>query len=1611
MKHFFNRILFVSFILSTLSLFAQTSGIELLQISDSKPTLTGEAISFQGGPQEMSGTEGTTYAFQHNADSFYVARFAPFAASNDEPMLVYVKCFYPDAVFSQISQTYDGFAPDFAGIGGVNFVAYMKPGYDEFRFWNGTNWSAANTSLRPFYKQTTNLGTRFEVAIPWSAMIPGGGIPDSVKVVCYQTNGNAGSIFSYSQIPKILPAGPQAAPAVSQALNIRVKNIISTTNPLRFNKTKVGSTSGIFLKVYNPGNADLNLGTSTFSAGNPSSEGIAFSIPIQPASTIPGKKTSAMYVQFSPQTVLNQYDANGAILHNATGGTYAFKVTGPSVGEPDIVVRHGNLVVNSTESILFGEEIPENTPVILTLTVKSTGADTLQIGPFISSNPTRFEVLSTSKNSLPPGDSAEVKVRFKGATAGSYSGQLNMSANLGENSYRIPLQATVVAGASGQAVVYQIPNRRIRIDGNANNEWQSSDKISSGTNGLDWFVTWNADSLYLARTGGNNSEPQLVQIQANYPGNVMTSQSFSYDGIATNFTSQGGLNFVAYLKNNYNEYRTTDDTGNWGSASTGLSPRYGTQNSSAHMEVAIAWSTITQGNGIPDSLKMVLFQSNGNAGSPFVYGQAPAGIAGGAISTVIANKAVRKVIARPLNEDNPFDFGDVISGSTRDTTFLVYNKGTSSISAITPFTMSNPEFGSVTDPLSDLEPKKYSAFKVRFSPTSTGNQVSVASGSYSAGPVNQNYSFKILGNGITGPIPDIHIRIGNTVAISGDSLLFGNLDFGNQKDSTIWIRNSGTDTLRINSAILSGTSFSFVNSIPAKLAPGDSVGTRIRFSSSAPAGIKSGKLTLGTNVPGLSTFVINMKGNATVPVIPPSTLLIQQIANNLINTSGAIPASQLQPRFLLSDNEGIKWYATWDTINLYVVKIGGNRAQPQILYMRASYPGAVYTDTPTFYDGFHPNFTGMGGINFSAYLKESSVPYDEFRNWNGTLWLAPNQGLQPLYGNQGADIFAVRIPWDNITQSNGIPDSVRLVLYQTTGSLANFSAYGQSPVGLPSGNSVTPPINLFHSFKIITRLPRESEFDFGNVEIGKSVDTCFLFRNEGPAGSLVTLNGPSSLSGSAYSAVIQTTSGTTIPSQKFGLMKVRFTPSALGNSVGSVTANASFDNPASPYVVHFKGNGVPAAVAGIKVKLGSVLVSSGSTSDIGVAEIGTALDTAFRIINTGLDTLRLSNVGNVSPDWEISPSPTLKIRPGDSTRLVFRKPVTSAGVNFGQFSFSTNVAGSATIQLAVLFQGDSVLSWFPPVPTINDSITITYKQAFGNKALKGVSPVFIHSGVITSGPTGTNWENVQGTFNVPADSVKLLDLGQNRQQIKFRIRDFYNLTGNPTVHRLGMVFRNGDGSKVGKTRTEGDFFIPVNPNPATAKIRVRTSGGASLTNGDTIQFGILPYGSVRDTTVWMKNTGTVPLVFSLINVASFSFTQIGTTPETLAVGDSAKVDIRLDVNGNGPLEGFLNLVSNASNSPTLLIYLTAQGVVSNRDLLSENNLQIYPNPTTGLLNVEMGGELPVSTFQFTDLTGRIALEGKRLKGEQLDISTLASGIWILTLETRSGKLRRKVVKE
>ena len=51
----------------------------------------------------------------------------------------------------------------------------------------------------------------------------------------------------------------------------------------------------------------------------------------------------------------------------------------------------------------------------------------------------------------------------------------------------------------------------------------------------------------------------------------------------------------------------------------------------------------------------------------------------------------------------------------------------------------------------------------------------------------------------------------------------------------------------------------------------------------------------------------------------------------------------------------------------------------------------------------------------------------------------------------------------------------------------------------------------------------------------------------------------------------------------------------------------------------------------------------------------------------------------------------------------------------------------------------------PAFPTADDNIVITFDASGGNGALAGVSPIYVHTGVITTNSTtGNDWKYVQG---------------------------------------------------------------------------------------------------------------------------------------------------------------------------------------------------------------------------------------------------------------------------
>jgi len=81
------------------------------------------------------------------------------------------------------------------------------------------------------------------------------------------------------------------------------------------------------------------------------------------------------------------------------------------------------------------------------------------------------------------------------------------------------------------------------------------------------------------------------------------------------------------------------------------------------------------------------------------------------------------------------------------------------------------------------------------------------------------------------------------------------------------------------------------------------------------------------------------------------------------------------------------------------------------------------------------------------------------------------------------------------------------------------------------------------------------------------------------------------------------------------------------------------------------------------------------------------------------------------------------------------------------------------------------------------------------------------------------------------------------------------------------------------------------------------------------------------------------------------------------------------------------------------------------EIALENQLNIYPNPVSDVLNVQWNNSNETANLSIRDLSGRLVHSERAMNGNAaLDLSGLASGNYILELQTGERTLRQQVVK-
>ena len=123
-----------------------------------------------------------------------------------------------------------------------------------------------------------------------------------------------------------------------------------------------------------------------------------------------------------------------------------------------------------------------------------------------------------------------------------------------------------------------------------------------------------------------------------------------------------------------------------------------------------------------------------------------------------------------------------------------------------------------------------------------------------------------------------------------------------------------------------------------------------------------------------------------------------------------------------------------------------------------------------------------------------------------------------------------------------------------------------------------------------------------------------------------------------------------------------------------------------------------------------------------------------------------------------------------------------------------------------------ILDVSPAFPTQNDEVTLIYDATQGNGALEDVSTIYIHTGLITNTSTSpSDWKHVQGSWGTADTDVLMTSLGNNLFSITINIPSFYNFPAGTEVFSLAMVFRNANGSIVGRDTDGSDIYYTIYP--------------------------------------------------------------------------------------------------------------------------------------------------------------------------------------------------------
>ncbi|MGB4850381.1 MAG: T9SS type A sorting domain-containing protein [Saprospiraceae bacterium] len=304
--------------------------------------------------------------------------------------------------------------------------------------------------------------------------------------------------------------------------------------------------------------------------------------------------------------------------------------------------------------------------------------------------------------------------------------------------------------------------------------------------------------------------------------------------------------------------------------------------------------------------------------------------------------------------------------------------------------------------------------------------------------------------------------------------------------------------------------------------------------------------------------------------------------------------------------------------------------------------------------------------------------------------------------------------------------------------------------------------------------------------------------------------------------------------------------------------------------------------------------------------------------------------------------------------------------------------------------------------------------------------------ILTSGDIDNDGDIdfIGSLINIPADSVNFLSVHINtpgpngKPFFSIELRSPFGL---PTVHGesqlLFPTLADMDGD------SDLDLFV-FNGNAQSAVLQyfentlctgpVTQVVNATICDGDVYEIGNEIFSNPGAYTIHLTTAGGCDSIVELNLVTDIVDPSVFINDHTLMAAQVGATYQWFDCDSGQPISGAVGQTYEVTTTGNYAVYVTdafgctVQSMCLNiiisgvKDVLADA-ISFYPNPTTGIVNIENKSSYPVGEIMVINLSGQVMSDIKLDGNNTVDLSSLGAGLYIIKAKINGYEVMKKVI--